>query len=105
MGVLELQDPLPFIMPFETVPLPVNSMKFKLWSASMNSRLNVPPEGSGFEGTPIRTPCPVLFAAIPGPEMEPCPELLLAIKQTVPSTENVPTGVITLQGLETNSTW
>jgi hypothetical protein len=31
--------------------------------------------------------------------------LLLAMKQTGPCTENIPTGVVTLQGLETNDTW
>src|ERR1022692_4802418 len=107
MGVLELQDPVPVIVSFETVPLPVNSTKLPLASPATKSRLNVPLAGTGLEGTPIRTPCPVFFEVLgnPVPEIAPCPVLLLAIKQTGPCTENVPTGVVTLQGLETNATW
>jgi hypothetical protein len=106
MGVLELQDPVPVIVPLVTVPVPVNSTKLPFWSPATKSRLNVAPAGTGLEGTPIRTPCPVLFAGEPAPvpEIEPCPLLLLAIKQTGPCTENVPTEVVTLQGLETNTT-
>ena len=63
--------------------------------------------GTGLADTPIRTPSPVFFAEVsnPFPVMDPCPLLLFAIKQTGPSTENVPTGLATLQGLETNVTW
>jgi hypothetical protein len=107
MGVLELQDPVPVIALFETVPLPVNSTKSPLAKPATKSRLNVPFAGTGLAATPIRTPCPVFFEKLgsPLPEMEPCPVLLLAIKQTGPCTENIPTGVVTLQGLETNVTW
>jgi hypothetical protein len=106
-GVLALQDPVPVIVPFETVPLPVNSTKLPLASPATKSTLIVPFAGTGLVATPIRTPCPVFFAVLgnPVPEIEPCAVLLLAIKQTGPCTENMPTGVVTLQGLETNSTW
>jgi hypothetical protein len=106
MGVLELQDPVPVILSFETVPLPVNSTKLPLAPPATKSRLNVPSAGTGLAATPIRTPCPVFFEVLgnPDPEMEPCPLLLLAVKQTGPCTENMPTGVVTLQGLETNET-
>ena len=101
--MLGLQDPVPVIVPLPTVPLPVNSTKPDLLPAT-NSRFNLE-DGTGFEGTPIRTPCTVLLTLLgsPVPEIEPCPLLLLAIKQAGPSTENVPTGVVTLQGLETKS--
>ena len=107
IGVLELQDPVPVIVPFETVPLPVNSRKLPLASPATKSRLNAPLAGTGLAATPIRTPCPVFFEKLgsPLPEIEPCPVLLLAMKQTGPCTENIPTGVVTLQGLETNDTW
>jgi hypothetical protein len=106
-GVLELQDPVPVIVPFETVPLPVNSAKLPLASPATKSRLNVPFAGTGLAATPIRTPSPVFLEPLrnPVPVIEPCPVLLLAIKQTGPCTENMPTGVVTLQGLETNDTW
>ena len=106
-GVLELQDPVPFIVPFETLPLPVNSTRLPIASPATKRRLNVPFAGTGLAATPIRTPCPVFFEVLgnPVPEIEPCPVLLLAIKQTGPCTENMPTGVDTLQGLETNDTW
>jgi hypothetical protein len=53
------------------------------------------------------TPCPVFFEKLgnPLPEIEPCPVLLFAMKQTGPGIENVPTVVVTLQGLETKDTW
>ena len=107
MGVLALQDPEPVIVPFATVPLPVNSTKLPLASPATKSRSNVPLAGTGLERTPIRTPCPVFFEVLgnPVPEIEPCPMLLLAMKQMGPCTENIPTGVVTLQGLETNDTW
>jgi hypothetical protein len=107
MGVLGLQDPVPVIVPLPTVPLPVNSAKVRLESPTTKSRLTVALAGTGLEGRPIRTPSPVFFDELssPDPEIEPCPALLLAIKQTVPCTENAPTGVVTLQGLGTNSTW
>jgi hypothetical protein len=107
MGVLVLQDPFPVIVPLVTDPTPVNSTTVPLASPATKSKLNTPPEGTGLAATPIRTPCPVFFEelGIPVPEIEPCPMLLLAVKQTGPCTENVPTGVVTLQGLETNTTW
>ncbi len=107
IGVLELHDPVPVIVPFETVPLPVASTKSPLAAPAMKSKLNAPPAGTGLAATPIKTPCPVFFEVLgnPDPEMEPRPVLLLAIKQTGPCTENVPTGVVTLQGLETSDTW
>src|SRR5271170_4632257 len=107
MGVLALQDPEPVIVPLTSVPLPVNSTKSPPPSPATKSRLNVPLAGTGLAATPIRTPCPVFFEVLgnPDPEMEPCPLLLLAVKQTGPCTENMPTGVVTLQGLETNDTW
>src|ERR1039457_1412307 len=107
MGVLGLHDPVPVIVPLATVPLPVNSTKLPFVSPATKSRLNVPLAGSGLEGTPIRTPCPVFFEELgsPVPEIEPCPVLLLAIKQIGPCTENVPTGVVTLQGLGNNAIW
>ena len=107
MGVFALQDPVPVIVPLVTVPPPVNSTKLPFCSPKTKSRLNVALAGTGLEGTPIRTPSPVFLAELsnPFPEMEPCPLLLLAIKHTDPSTENVPTGLVTLQGLETNVTW
>src|SRR6266705_4010731 len=94
MGVSGLHDPVPVIVPLATVPLPVNSTTLPFLSLT-KSRLNVASAGSGLEGTPIRTPCPVFFEELgsPVPEIEPCPVLLLAIKQTGPCTENVPTGV------------
>ena len=97
---------MPVIVPFETVPLPVNSTKLPLPSPATKSRLNAPFAGTGLAATPIRIPCPVFFEVLgyPDPEMDPCPLLLLAVKQTGPCTENVPTGVVTLQGLETNET-
>ena len=103
-GVLELQDPVPVIVPLATVPLPVNSTKLPLASPATKSRLNDPLVGTGLESRPIRTPCPVFFEEVgnPVPEIEPSPLLLLAMKQTGPWTENLPTGVVTLQGLETN---
>jgi len=104
MGVFGLQDPVPFIVPLATVPLPVNSTKLPFPSPATKSRLNVASAETGLEATPIRTPWPALFEEVDPPEIEPCPLLLLAIKQTGPCTENVPTGVVTLQGLETNST-
>ena len=72
-GVLELQDPVPVILPFETVPLPVNSTKFPIASPATKSRLNVPLAGTGLTATPIRTPWPVFFEVLgsPDPEMEP----------------------------------
>src|ERR1700722_4648152 len=107
MGVFGLHDPVPVIVLLATVPLPVNSMKVPFFSPRTKSKFNGALEGTGFAATPIRTPSPVLLALLssPFPEMEPCPVLLLAIKQTGPCTENVPTGLITLQGLETNVTW
>jgi hypothetical protein len=107
MGVFGLQDPVPVIMPLATVALPVNSTTLPFESPKTKSRLTVELAGTGLEGTPIRTPSPVFFAEVssPFPEMEPCPLLLFAIKQTGPSTEKVPTGLATLQGLETNVTW
>src|ERR1019366_6042813 len=107
MGVLGLQAPLPVIVPLTTVPLPVNSTKGPFCSPRTKSKFNVELAGTGFAATPISTPSPVLLALLssPFPEMEPCPVLLLAMKQTGPCTENVPTGLITLQGLETNVTW
>jgi hypothetical protein len=106
-GVLELQDPVPVNVPFETLPLPVNSTKLPLASPATNITLNAPLAGTGLAATPSKTPCPVFFDVLgsPVPEIEPCPVLLLAMKQTGPCTENIPTGVITLQGLETNDTW
>ena len=107
MGVFGLQDPVPVILPLATVPLPVNSAKLPFLSPATKSRSTVALAGTGLEGTPIRTPWPVLFGelGIPVPEIEPSPVLLLAMKQTGPCTENIPTGVVTLQGLETNATW
>jgi hypothetical protein len=99
MGVLALQDPVPVIVPLETVPLPVNSTKLPLASPATKSRLNVPLAGRGLAATPIRTPCPFEELGNPVPEIDPCAVLLLAIKQTGPCTENVPIGVVTLQGL------
>src|ERR1039458_10430614 len=105
-GVFRLQDAVPVIVPLATVPVPVNSTKPVLlaWTPSM---VNVAFSGTGLAGTPIRTPTPVLFAegSNPFPEMEPCPLLLFATKQTGPSTEHAPTGLVTLHGLETNVTW
>jgi hypothetical protein len=105
-GVLELHEPVPVIVPLVTVPLPVNSTKPEVLAAT-KTRFNVAPTGTGSEGTPIRTPWPLLLKELgsPVPEILPCALLLLAIKQTGPCTENVPTGVVTLQGLETNCTW
>lgn len=107
MGVLGLHDPDPVIVPLATVPLPVNSTKLPFFSPRTKSRLIVELSGTGFAGTPIRTPSPVLLALLssPFPEIDPCPVLLLAIKQTGPCTENVPTGLATLQGLDTKDTW
>ena len=102
-----LQDPVPVIVPLATVALPVNSRTVPFDSPTTKSRLMGAFAGTGFEATPTRTPCPLFFEELgsPVPEIEPCAELLLAIKQTGPCTENVPTGVVTLQGLETNTTW
>jgi hypothetical protein len=105
-GVLGLQDPVPVIVPFETVPLPVNSTKLPLASPTTKSRLlNVPLAGRGLAATPIRTPRPFEELGNPDPEIDPCEVLLLAIKQTGPRTETVPIGVVTLQGLGTDVTW
>ena len=102
-----LQVPVPVITPLATVALPVNSTTVPFESPKTKSMLTVELAGTGLEDTPIRTPSPVFFAEAsnPFPEMEPCPLLLFAIKQTGPSTENVPTGLETLQGLETKTTW
>ena len=104
--MLELQEAVPVIVPLVTVPLPVNSMRPALLAAT-KSRLNAPFPGTGLADTPIKTPWPLFVeeAGSPLPEIEPCALLLLAIKQTGPCTENEPTGVDTLQGLETNDTW
>src|ERR1700722_540967 len=71
------------------------------------SRLMVEPSGTGLASAPIRTPTPLLFEVVssPLPEIEPCALLLLAMKQVFPCTENVPTGVTTVHGLETKTTW
>src|SRR5580704_6665954 len=105
MGVLALHVPLPFSAPLFTVPLPVNATTLPFASPATKSRLNAPSSGTGFAATPTRTPWPALFGEVDPPVMEPCPLLLFAIKQTGPATENDPTGVVTLQGLETNCTW
>jgi hypothetical protein len=107
VGVFVLQDPVPVIVPLVTVPLPVNSTTLPFASPKAKSRLIVALPGTGLEGTPIKIPSPVFFAELssPFPEMEPCRLLLFAIKQTGPSTVNVPTGLVTLHGLETNTTW
>ena len=106
-GVLGLQDPLPVIVPFATVPLPVNSKKSPFSWLKTKSKFTVPFKGTGFAATPIRTPSPVLLALLssPFPEIDPWPLLLLAIKQTGPCTENAPTGLTTLQRLDTKDTW
>lgn len=105
--MLVLQDPVPFIVPLATVAVPVNCKTLPSDSPTTKSRLIVAFEGTGFEAVPTRTPWPLFFEELgrPVPEIEPCPLLLLAIKQTWPCTENVPTGVVTLQGLEINATW
>lgn len=108
MDVFELHDPVPFIEPVPTVPVAVPSTKLPFLSPATKIALNVPPAATGLEGTPIKIPCCVFFvvsADSPVPVIEPCPLLLLAIKQTGPCTEKVPTGVVTLHGLETNDTW
>jgi len=107
IGVSVLQEPVPVILPLATVALPVNSMKVPFASPKTKSRLIVELSGTRLAGAPIRTPSPVFFAdaSNPFPEMEPCPLLLFAITQTGPSTENEPTGLVTLQGLETKVTW
>jgi hypothetical protein len=66
MGVLELHDPVPVIVPLTTVPLPVNSTKPEVLAAT-KSRFKVEPEGTGLEGTPIRTPCPVALKEVGSP--------------------------------------
>jgi hypothetical protein len=104
MGVFELQDPVPVSVALVTVPLPVNSATLPFLSPATNIKWNAASAGTGFAATPIRTPWPVLFEDVEPPEIEPCPLLLLAIKQTDPCTENVPAGLATLQGLETNRT-
>ena len=106
-GVLGLQDPLPVIVPFATMPLPVNSKKSPFFWPKTKSKFTVPFKGTGFAATPTRTPSPILLALLssPFPEIDPWPLLLLAIKQTGPCTENVPTGLTTLQGLDTKDTW
>jgi hypothetical protein len=107
-GVFELHDPVPVIEPLPTVPLASPSTKLPLLSPATKIRLNAVPAATGLDCTPIKIPCCVFFVASvdsPVPEIDPCPLLLLAIKQTGPCTENVPTGVVTLHGLETNVTW
>ncbi len=71
------------------------------------SRLMIEPSGTGLASAPIRTPTPLLFELLsnPFPEIEPCALLLLAMKQVFPCTEKVPTGVTTVHGLETKTTW
>jgi hypothetical protein len=93
-------------VPLLTVAVPVNC-KTVPFDSPTRRRFIVAFAGTGFEAVPTRTPCPLFFEELgrPVPEIEPCPLLLFAIKQTVPCTENVPTGVVTLQGLETNATW
>jgi hypothetical protein len=73
IGVLELQDAVPVIVPFETVPPPVASTKSPLAAPATKSKLNAPPAGTGLAATPIRTPWPVFFEELgsPDPEMEP----------------------------------
>src|ERR1700723_2017382 len=107
MGVFGLHDPVPVIVLLATVPLPVNSMKVPFFSPRTKSKFNGALAGTGFAATPTRTPSPVLLALLssPFPEIDPWPLLLLAIKQTGPCTEHVPTGLTTLQGLDTKDTW
>ena len=105
IGVLVLQEPVPVILPLTTVALPVNSTKLPSASPKTKSMLIVELSGTGLADTPIRTPSPLFFAdaSNPFPEMEPCPLFAFAIKQTGPSTEKEPTGLVTLQGLRRKS--
>src|SRR6266496_6726207 len=94
MGVFGLQDPVPVILPLATVPLPVNSAKLPFLSPATKSRFTVALAGTGLEGTPIRTPWPVLFGelGIPVPEIEPSPVLLLAMNKRVLVLRTYPLG-------------
>jgi hypothetical protein len=73
MGVLGLQDPVPFIVPLATVAVPVNCKTLPFDSPTTKSRLIVAFAGTGFEATPTRTPCPLFFEELgrPVPEIEP----------------------------------
>ena len=84
----------------------MNSVNFPPLAAETKTRLTVELSGTGSAAVPTSTPCPrlLLEVGIPDPAIDPEPLLLFAMKHTDPCTENTPSGVVTLQGLDTSFT-